>query len=140
MSYVVVFFMFSVLRSEVIIRFVDISGIVDHHCLNFLFIKHLQKISVFPQNIEVYWWPLHISIKMLAIVLVKIHYLIHSKLLIYIWVIFKKMKTLCDIEGEISNWTNWHNFGHKIMSIWYIFQIQLLSAIYEDNNFFSNFY
>ena len=23
-----------------------------------------------------------------------------------IWVIFKKMKTLCDIEGEISNWTN----------------------------------
>jgi hypothetical protein len=22
------------------------------------------------------------------------------------WVIFKKMKTLCDIEGEISNWTN----------------------------------
>ena len=24
----------------------------------------------------------------------------------HIWVIFKKMKTLCDIEGEISNWTN----------------------------------
>ena len=23
-----------------------------------------------------------------------------------IWVIFKKMKILCDIEGEISNWTN----------------------------------
>ena len=23
-----------------------------------------------------------------------------------VWVIFKKMKTLCDIEGEISNWTN----------------------------------
>jgi hypothetical protein len=22
------------------------------------------------------------------------------------WMIFKKMKTLCDIEGEISNWTN----------------------------------
>jgi hypothetical protein len=22
------------------------------------------------------------------------------------WVILKKMKTLCDIEGEISNWTN----------------------------------
>jgi hypothetical protein len=42
------------------------------------------------------------------------------------------MKTLCDIEGEISNWTNWHNFGRKIMSIWYIFQIQLLSAIYGD--------
>jgi hypothetical protein len=55
-------------------------------------------------------------------------------------VIFKKMKTLCDIEGEISNWTNWHNFGRKIMSIWYIFQIHLLSAIYEDKIFFSNFY
>jgi hypothetical protein len=61
-------------------------------------------------------------------------------LLIAIWVIFKKMKTLCDIEGEISNWTNWHNFGRKIMSIWYIFQIQLLSAIYEDKNIFFNFY
>ena len=24
----------------------------------------------------------------------------------HIWVIFKKMKTLCDIEGKISNWTN----------------------------------
>jgi hypothetical protein len=50
------------------------------------------------------------------------------------------MKTLCDIEGEISNWTNWHNFGHKIMSIRYIFQIQLLSAIYEDKKQISNFY
>ena len=57
-----------------------------------------------------------------------------------IGVIFKKIKTLCDIEGEISNWTNWHNFGRKIMSIWYIFQIQLLSAIYEDKIFFFNFY
>ena len=46
-----------------------------------------------------------------------------------IWVIFQIMKTLCDIEGEISNWTNWYNFDRKIMSIWYIFQIQLLSAI-----------
>ena len=27
------------LRSEVVDRFVDISGIVDHHCLNFLFMK-----------------------------------------------------------------------------------------------------
>jgi hypothetical protein len=55
-------------------------------------------------------------------------------------VIFKKMKTLCDIESEISNWTNWHNFGHKIMSIWYIFQIQLLSAIYKDKKKNFNFY
>jgi hypothetical protein len=54
MQYAVVFFMFSVLRSEVIIRFVDINGIVDHLFLSFFFIKHLQKISVFPQNIEVY--------------------------------------------------------------------------------------
>jgi hypothetical protein len=53
--------------------------------------------------------------------------------------IFKKMKTLCDIEGEISNWTNWHNFGRKIMSIWYIFQIQLLSAIYKDKKKNSTF-
>ena len=57
-----------------------------------------------------------------------------------IGVIFKKMKTLCDIEGEISNWTNWHNFGRKIMSRWYIFQIQLLSAIYEDKKKKFNFY
>jgi hypothetical protein len=28
------------LRSEVIVHFVDICGIVDHHCLNFLFIIH----------------------------------------------------------------------------------------------------
>ena len=56
------------------------------------------------------------------------------------WVIFQKMKTLCDLKGEISNWTNWHNFGRKIMSIWYIFQIQLLSAIYEDKKNKFNFY
>jgi hypothetical protein len=29
---------FSELRSEVIVHFVDVGGIVDHHCLNFLFI------------------------------------------------------------------------------------------------------
>ena len=40
----VVFFVFflcsvsSVLRLEVIVRFVDIGGIADHYCLNFLFI------------------------------------------------------------------------------------------------------
>jgi len=31
-------FVLSELRSEVIVHFVDISGIVDHYCLNFLFI------------------------------------------------------------------------------------------------------
>ena len=36
-SNVVVFFMFNILRQEVVVRFVDIDGIVDHHCLNFSF-------------------------------------------------------------------------------------------------------
>jgi hypothetical protein len=38
-SYVVVFFflMFKELRWEVIVRFVDIGEIVDHHCLNSIF-------------------------------------------------------------------------------------------------------
>ena len=31
-------FVFNELRWEVIVCFVDIGGIVDHHCLNFLFI------------------------------------------------------------------------------------------------------
>ena len=31
-------FMFNGLRGEVIVRFVHICGIVDHHCLNYLFI------------------------------------------------------------------------------------------------------
>jgi hypothetical protein len=35
-SYVVVFFVFRQLRWEVIVRFVDIGEIVDHHSLNFL--------------------------------------------------------------------------------------------------------
>jgi hypothetical protein len=33
------FFMFSEFRWEVIVRFVDISRIIDHHCLNFLSIN-----------------------------------------------------------------------------------------------------
>ena len=36
------FFVFSELRSEVIVCFVDIGGIVDHHYLNFLLIIHWQ--------------------------------------------------------------------------------------------------
>ena len=44
MSYVVVFFcvcvcVFSEFRWEVIVHFVDFGGIVDHHCINFLFIQ-----------------------------------------------------------------------------------------------------
>ena len=38
-SYVMVFLVFSVLRLDVIVHFVDIVGIVNHHCLNYLFIK-----------------------------------------------------------------------------------------------------
>jgi len=38
MPYVVVFIVFNVLRREVVVRFVDIGGIVEIHCLNFLFI------------------------------------------------------------------------------------------------------
>ena len=37
--YVLVFFVFNGLRSEVNARFLDIGGIVDHHCLNFLFMN-----------------------------------------------------------------------------------------------------
>ena len=39
MSYIV----FSELRREVIFHFVDIDGIVNHHCLNFLFISYFPK-------------------------------------------------------------------------------------------------
>ena len=72
----------------------------------------------------------------------------YNKLSVFVWIWymcfyqlttgwFSKKWRLCDIEGEISNWTNWHNFGRKIMSIWYIFQIQLLSAwIWRQKYFF----
>jgi hypothetical protein len=40
--YVVVFFMFTDLRSEVIVYFVDIGGIDDHHCLRFHFINKVK--------------------------------------------------------------------------------------------------
>jgi hypothetical protein len=45
-SYVVVFFVFSELRREVIVRFVDISGIVDHQCSNFLFIITYKYVKI----------------------------------------------------------------------------------------------
>jgi hypothetical protein len=47
-SYVVVLFMFNDLRWEVIVRFVDIDGIVDNHN-NFLLIKGF-KISNFKSS------------------------------------------------------------------------------------------
>ena len=41
-----VFFMFSGFIWGVIVRFADIDGIVDHHCLNFLFINFIAIISL----------------------------------------------------------------------------------------------
>jgi hypothetical protein len=38
MSYVLAFIMFSDLRSEVVVHFVNVGGIVDYHCIRFLFI------------------------------------------------------------------------------------------------------
>ena len=35
----VYFFVFSGLRKEVVVSFVDIDAIVGHYCLNFIFIK-----------------------------------------------------------------------------------------------------
>jgi hypothetical protein len=43
-SYVMVVLVFSELRGEVIVRFVDIGGIVDHHCLNFIFLLQDKKV------------------------------------------------------------------------------------------------
>ena len=43
MPYVMVFFAFFGLRSEVVNCFVDISGIVDHHYLNFFIIDIINK-------------------------------------------------------------------------------------------------
>jgi hypothetical protein len=45
MSYVMVFSMFICLRWEMIVHFVDIGGIVDHQCLNFLFNKTYVSMS-----------------------------------------------------------------------------------------------
>jgi hypothetical protein len=46
----------------------------------------------------------HLEICYMHGTLLEICYMHEASL--YIWVIFKKMKTLCDIESEISNWTN----------------------------------
>jgi hypothetical protein len=48
-AYVMVFFVFSELRWVVIVHFVDIVGIVNHHCLNFIFIKS------FPFKFQKHW-------------------------------------------------------------------------------------
>ena len=52
-SYVVAFCVQWVqLRWEVIVHFVDIGGIDDHHCLNFLFLTYFFS----------YWWPIQMKV------------------------------------------------------------------------------
>jgi len=54
-SYVVIFFMFNGLRWNVVVCFVDINEIVDHQCLNFLFLSemHEKKVYVVTNGITV---------------------------------------------------------------------------------------
>jgi hypothetical protein len=40
----VAFNVFSDLKCEVIVRCVDIGGIIDHHCLDFIFITDLKLV------------------------------------------------------------------------------------------------
>jgi len=40
-------FMFNNLTCDVIVRFVNIGGILDHHCLNFLFIHYYSIHAIF---------------------------------------------------------------------------------------------
>jgi hypothetical protein len=47
-SYVVVLFCFNELRREEIFRFVDIGGIVDHHCFNIFFMILMKLFFIFP--------------------------------------------------------------------------------------------
>jgi hypothetical protein len=54
-SYVVVFVVLNDLRWEVIIHFVDIGGIADHHCLNFHFMRHINLL--WPVNVRCLIWP-----------------------------------------------------------------------------------
>jgi hypothetical protein len=46
-------FMFNDLRWELIVYFVNIGGIVDHHCLNFLIIKDNLLYYI------LYWWTMN---------------------------------------------------------------------------------
>ena len=51
-GYVIIIFMFSDMRWEVIARFVDLGGIIDHHCLNFIFIMLLKIYIVFYKTVS----------------------------------------------------------------------------------------
>ena len=50
--YVIILFMFSDMRCDVIARFVDLDGIIDHHCLNFIFIMLLKIYIVFYKTVS----------------------------------------------------------------------------------------
>ena len=58
MPYVMVFLVFYTFRWEVVVHFVDIGEIVDHHCLNFLFI-----INTFQKSINISNTSHYISVK-----------------------------------------------------------------------------
>jgi hypothetical protein len=47
-----VFFVFIELKLQVIVRFVDIGGTVDHHSFNFLFIKYMDGTIVGSMNAQ----------------------------------------------------------------------------------------
>ena len=49
------FFVLSEWRGEMIVGFVDIGGIVDHHCLNFLFIRYLWSVLDIQQQTLSTW-------------------------------------------------------------------------------------
>ena len=51
-----VFMVLNGLMREVVVCFVDIGGIIDHHCLNFLFIIGKEHtVLKYKSNIEINW-------------------------------------------------------------------------------------
>jgi hypothetical protein len=52
-SYVIAFFVLSYLIWEVVVLFGDFGGIVDYHCLKFLFIKPNLSCKTFQGNMEI---------------------------------------------------------------------------------------
>ena len=70
-------FVLSKWRREMIVRFVDIGGIVDHHCLNFLFIRYLWLVLDIQQQTLSTWNALwHWSQTFDRILLLKYHNLV----------------------------------------------------------------
>jgi hypothetical protein len=59
------FIVFSELMGEAIVRFVDIGGIVDYHCLNFLFKNMITikiSLNLYSNYNIVYVQPLHTKV------------------------------------------------------------------------------